>query len=114
MAATKTRNDLITRVLGVLGKLAAGQSPDAEDAELVDGLIDPALATLAADGIAYIADPSQIDDRYFLPLAVCVADIVSPDFGAPPSPDAVFAAKSTLRRLNAGQAGYTPLKSDYF
>lgn len=114
---TRTRRDLGDRVLGLLGVVPAGQAPAPEDVQLVDGLIDPALATLAEDRVIYIGDPDAIDDAYFIPVAVCVADAVKSDFGIVPEGEwslKVADAKAQLRRMTAGRPTYATLATTYF
>jgi hypothetical protein len=114
---TYTRRDLGVRALGLLGVTAAGQSPAAEDVQTIDGLIDPALAMLAADRVVYVGDADQIADELFLPVAICVADAAKTDFGITPEGDwpmKVADAKATLRRIASGRPTYATLTTQYF
>lgn len=85
---SKTRIELIYKILDNLGVMVPGQSPAAETVAKVDGIIDPALSMLAAMEIVYVADagtPSpptngDIDDAIFLPLADMLAQECSGGF----------------------------------
>lgn len=104
----KTRRQLIDQVLDNLGVLVPGQSPGDEAVSRVDGVIDPALATLGNQGIVYVADSGtpnppaggEIDDGLFLPLASCVAWAAAGGFNLADSPSLKalqIEAISTLR-----------------
>jgi len=79
--ASKTRRQLIDQVLDSLGILVPGQAPSDENVSRVDGLLDPALSSLAAQEIVYVADTGtpnpvtggEIDEAIFLALADMVA-----------------------------------------
>ena len=90
----RTRRELIDQVLDNLGVLVPGQAPGDEAVSRVDLIIDPALATLAAQGLPYVADAGtpnppaggQFDDSVFLPIADCVAEAVGGAFNMVDSP----------------------------
>ena len=90
----RTRRDLIDQVLDNLGVLVPGQAPGDEAVSRVDGVIDPTLATLAAQAIVYVADAGtpnppaggEIDDALFMPLASCIAWSVAGGFNLADSP----------------------------
>lgn len=111
----KTRDELIAQVLDELGVVATGQPIAPEDAGVVDGLLDAALATLAADRIVYVGDPGQIEDAIFLPLATAVAESCRRPFAVAQPTDADIAnARATLRRMNAGRPTYARQTAEYF
>jgi hypothetical protein len=110
----KTRTDLIRRSLEVLGVLAAGQSPSAEDVSAISDNLQPVVDELAADEIVYIADLESIDDALFLSLAVCVADAMSDDFGVTLPLGKAADAKAKLLRIGRNTAKYTPQVTSYF
>lgn len=112
---SKTKTELATRALGILGKLEAGQSPAAEDLTLIEEVIDPLVSQLGLEGVTYVGDPDLIDDAVFLPLARRVALEVAPDFGLPAVDEATIeAANRPLYRLSASSPTYTPQKAKYF
>jgi hypothetical protein len=133
---SKTRIQLIYKVLDNLGVMVPNQSPAAETVSKVDDILDPTLAMLAAMEIVYVADagtpspPSdgEIDDAIFLPLADMIAQECSGGFnlagdpalktlailaeeklrviGRPANTRALLTTPQELRRLPPG-AGYT-------
>jgi hypothetical protein len=110
--ANKSRTDLITRALEVLGVIAAGQAPAAEDVQVIETNLDALLAELAADEIATI-DPDDIDPSMFNSAAIFVADRMRADFGAPMDAAMVADAKATLRRIGRRRATYIPQVTSY-
>lgn len=111
---SKTRDQLIERALKSIGVLMPGESPAAEDSATVDGLIDPLIAQLAADGIAYISDDDAIELALFLPLARLLANAAGPDFGSPVNQEAKAMDEQILRRLTSGKPTFETMKTDYF
>lgn len=101
---SKTRAELVARALKFLGKLRAGQAPEAEDAQAVDDEIDPLLESLNIRKIIYVPDPDEIDDAVFQPLARRLAGECAVDFAvdltAPEmAPCIPINAESELRAL---------------
>lgn len=87
---SKTRLELITQSLVNLGIIAQGQSVSAEDVQKMDGIVDPALAELAALDIYYTQDAGgigpadgAIEDSAFLSLASYVANAACAAFNLP-------------------------------
>lgn len=111
---SKTRTDLVKRALEVIGVLAAGQNPEAEDVTVIDDNVEAILEELAADEIVYVPDIEDIDDAVFMALAVCVAGRMQDDFGAQLLPGRVEAAEAKLRRIGSNTAKYTPQVVSYF
>lgn len=93
----KTRQDLITRTLGLLNAIAAGQTPEAEDVQTIDDLIDGKLDELSIRDVAYFPDKDEFEDQFIDPLAIILANTAAPDFGQPRNPDSVFTAEATLQ-----------------
>jgi hypothetical protein len=91
---SKTRRELVDKVLDNLGILVPGQAPGDESVSKVDGIIDPGAAMLAALGIVYLPDmglanpptDGEIDDAVFLPLAAWMAWQAAPAFNLGDSP----------------------------
>lgn len=82
----KTRQDLIAATLKLLNAIAAGQAPEAEDAEEIDGLIDGKIAELNAADIYFSSDTENYEDQFVDPLATILADMAAPSFGQPRNP----------------------------
>ena len=111
---TKTRSQLIERAAKDLGIIEPGETLSAEDQDTFDGLVDPLIAQLSADGIVGIQDDEAIEFEYFLPLARLLANIAGPDFGSPINEAAKMEDEKTLRRMSAAKPSYEVLKVDYF
>lgn len=76
----RTKNDLAERALRVLGAVASGQDPGAEDMQLAVGMVPSVLSELELYGLAE-QDQAQFDEPQFLPLANCLAFALAPEFG---------------------------------
>lgn len=111
---TKSREELIARALRKLGVVGAGQSPSAEDTQIVDDEIEPVMADLATRGVYSWGDPDQIDDDAFVHLATILANSVANDFGKPEDDGKRIYAESRLRLLDVQIPSGQPLKVDYF
>lgn len=111
----KTKAELATRALGIMGILEAGQTPSAEDLATVSALIDPLASYLGLVNVIYVGDTEDIDDAVFLPLAARLALEAAPDFGLPASDDETkLDAEKPLRRLAASRPSGRPAEVDYF
>lgn len=85
----------------------------------MDAFIDPMLESLNMRDIVYVADPSEIPDEFFLPLAECLAFVASPEFGASLDParlrsDGRPKAEDDLKHMQAARPLYGVLKTEYF
>lgn len=111
----KTKTQLATRALSILGKVQAGQSPASEDLTLVEGLVDDLCDQLARDDVIYIGDTGSIEESVFLPLAARLALEAAPDFGLPAvDDDTKRNADRPLRRLASRRPSYKALKATYY
>lgn len=111
---TKTRSQLKERAAKDLGIIEPGETLSAEDDETFDGLVDPLIAQLSAEGVVYIQDDDAIEVEYFLPLARLLANMAGPDFGSPINEDAKAQDERTLRRISSAKPSYEVLKVEYF
>ena len=111
--ATKTRTDLIVRVLDKLQVTQTGQNPSPEDMAQVDGNLDTVLATLAGDEVVYVPNVDQIDEAFFEPLAVCVADKLALDFGTAIDSTALSSAQAVLLRMQRLRPMYVEQQTSY-
>lgn len=119
MSTTKTRRDLVLRTLDVLGISAVGQAPAAEDYAAVDAQVDAVLGTLAGLDVVYVADPDEIPNEFFNPLADVLAFAVCLDFGVGDAEKAAMQAKeaqarSDLRFMNRGRPTGQRMTAEYF
>jgi hypothetical protein len=86
--ASRTRLELIHKVIDNLGVLVPGQSPSAEDVGKVDNVLDAVMASLAAREILFVGDlgtatppaGGEIDETVFLGAADILADRCAPMF----------------------------------
>ena len=94
----RSRPELVLRALSVLGVVPAGQTPEDDDYDIVDALVEPLLERLNAEKITSITDAegniTQLDDpeaipgAQFLDVAVLLADAAKQDFGLAALPQA--------------------------
>lgn len=113
MSDTKTADNLIYEVAGILGKAVAGEALGSVEYDTIDGNIDPVLSEI--EDIVYIGDRNEIPSRYFQTIARLVAVHSAPKFSsAPVDLGTVMQHEQRLRQLAAGQPTYQTLKSEYF
>jgi hypothetical protein len=119
--STRTRRELVTEALMNLGILAAGQQPDAEDFEAVDGKFEPLIEWLEAAEILDLDNTiDAIPGAFFGPLAVLLADDAALEFGlpgVPPSqsnPQPRQFAIDKLRLATYARPTYEPQRTEYF
>lgn len=116
---SKTRADLIARVLSRLGKAEAGQPVSAEDTAAVDPYLDGIAGELSSNSIVYLATLDDIDDAFFDPLSAIVADRLADDFGlsveeAAKAKGRADDAERRLRRMGRGTILDRPVRVDYY
>jgi len=121
MLSNRTRRDLVTEALINLGVLAAGQQPDAEDFEAVDGKVEGLLARLEMQDILDLDNTvDEFPSEFFNPLAVLLADDAALMFGLPGVPASQSNPKprenaiDEIRRVTYARPTYQPLKTEYF
>lgn len=111
----KTRRDLIDKALEKLGVLQSGQSPSDEDVDRMDDFVDPVIATLAANGVAYVATSEEIPVEFYLPIASVLANAAKASFGLAGDPKLKMEAddaEDLLREINRPQGSRPTLKVD--
>jgi hypothetical protein len=111
----KTRQDLIVATLVLLNALAAGQTPEPEDVQTIDAVIDGKLDELSIREIAFFPDKDEFEDFYIDPLSIILANTTAPGFGQPRNPDSVAMAEATLQAFKPST--YVPgstMDTDYF
>jgi len=112
--ATFTRRELIDQTAFKLGALSVGQTLSAEDLAALDGMAGSLFDQLAEDGILMVADDDAIPASWCLYLAILLANLAGPDYGAAMSPDVKVVNEAILRRLVRGTETYEPQTPDYF
>ena len=114
MATTKTRDELVDRALQKLMVVGAGQSPDAEDQELVDSVVDSTIFDLQQRNIVVINDDNAIPVEVFEWVADILADGSAGFFGKPRNPQLVLYAEQRLNKITAASPSYLPAQNEYF
>ena len=107
---TYTRQMLINEAFSYLFP-STGQSPEDEDSDKIDLKVDALLEELSARGVVDIADVSDIEPQYFMPLAECLANQCAPSFALPKNPAVQEAAEDRLR-IMVNRGGETKLTID--
>ncbi len=111
---SKTREQIQLKVLSILIGGDVGPSPDANDANTIDGYIDSEVEELNVDGTIYIQDPDELDDGLFVTFCKLVANAAAEEFGG--KSDEVIAQRyrNRLRTLSRQAPGYGPQEVEYF
>lgn len=80
---SKTTQELVYEVLGMMGRNYVGEAPSNEDYQTVAAVIRPVVDALASDPecAVLIEDIDAIEERFFLSLASLVAVAVAPKIG---------------------------------
>jgi hypothetical protein len=115
---TKTRTDLIHRTLRNLGVLPQGQSPNAQESQSIDDLIDPTLAELKTRQVTLVdIDANYIEDEFFLPLGRIMAAAAAPEFGQSQD-QAIWALKERaemdIKKMTAARYSGIILEGTYY
>lgn len=113
MSDTKTADNLIYEVAGLLGKAVAGEALGAVEYDTINNNIDPVLSEI--EDIVYIGDRDEIPSRYFQTIARIVASHSAAKFSnSPVDLTTVMQHEQRLRQLAAGQPTYQVQKVEYF
>jgi len=111
---TKTRAELRNKAYDIIVGGDAGQTPSDEDADAIDGHIDPVIAKLAAKSAVYIQDDEAIDDELFIDLANRVANAAMSEFGSGQNEAKERFHTNELRVLTRQTPGYGSQQVSYF
>lgn len=111
---SKTREQLINRVLKEVGAIGEGETGSASDVAAVEDDLDPVLKQLAVREVYPVPEYDLIDDEAFVPLAVLIAASVGRVFGETPSSERILLAESQLRELWNPTVGQDPMEPNYF
>lgn len=112
--ATRTRAQLVARAADKLFLTGNGQPLEADDSAFIDLRVDELIEQLSADGVVDIPDLSEIDVRYFNPLAELLANVCATEFGQVYSPERKLQFEAELRRTSASRPTYEAQRVDYF
>ena len=111
---TKTREELVNEALKNLQAVVAGNEPEDEDYDEVDGKVDTLVAQLAVDEICDVSDLDEIPAEWFDALAELLANNCSTKFGQQFSGDKKNFFEAMLKRANASKPSYETLATEYF
>ena len=112
---TKTRADLIAATLLLLNAIASGQTPEPEDYDTIDSLVDGKVAELNAQDIYFSSDTENFDEEYIDALATILADMAAPAYGQPRNPASRADAIARIRAMRPSTyVDGTIVPVDYF
>lgn len=111
---SKTRAELRNKAYDIIVGGDAGQTPSAEDADAIDGFIDPVIARLGVLNAVYVQDAEAIEDELFLDLAELVANAAQSEFGGGEDPKKELYHVNRMRVLTRQTPGYGPQQVEYF
>ena len=95
---SKTRIELVYRALKNLGALPQGMTPNTEEYNAVNDLVDCVVEDLIARNIAFIEDVDAIEEKFFMPLGHVLAGACLPEFGL--VDDAALVAKAQKAEMD--------------
>lgn len=116
---TRTRADLVIKILEKLGVVPEGQAPEIEDTARVDRNLPSLIAALAAEEIVYVADLETIPEPWFLALAAIAAYRFRNEFGVTGEFEVTLKNGETeavgqLKVMTRGRPTYETLKTCSF
>jgi hypothetical protein len=114
MAVTFTTRQIIDQAASKVGILGAGQALAAVDLAKFQELVDCLFDQLEQDEIVSFADPDTIPGALAPYLATLLANMASPDYGAPTDLGVKEANEAVIRRLVRGTVTYELQTPDYF
>lgn len=110
--ATHTRRELVTQALYDLGVAYPGQAAASEDYSDVDKFLDGLIAQLRIRSIANVQDDEAIEEEFFRPLALLLANEAKAEFGG--GNFDVAGAEARLREMTRSGPTYETAEVDYF
>jgi hypothetical protein len=113
----KTRTELVHRALKNLGALPQGQTPDVEEYNSIDDLVDVMVEDLIARDVVHIQDVDAIEEKYFLHLGYVLAGLAVPEFGMQNDPALAaraVKAEQDLQKIFSQRPTYKPLEVQFF
>ena len=117
--ATRTKSDLIAKILEKLNVVPEGMAPEIEDSARVDRNLQSLIEELAAREIVYVPDIEAIPDAWFLSLAAIGAYELRNEFGVTGEFEATLAngnaaAIAKIEVMTRGRPTYEPLQTVSF
>lgn len=112
--ATITRQELVERALANLGVLSAGQTPSAEEYDIVDGQVEGVFGELSAKGVITITDYDAIPQELQSILSSLLANDAGPKFGVPSDEKMQIVLENQIRIIVRGRPTGEVLQTEYF
>lgn len=117
--ATRTQSEFVREVLGKLGKLAVGQTPSAENDQLIKARLADKLDEIQDEDLLTFDIADGIPGKQFIPLAYIVAVDLIDHFGVTDKAQAIFAGadrgwRMLRRQKQDGPYESRPVKPKYF
>lgn len=110
---TKTSDQLVYEVAGLLGIAVSGEALGAVEYETISNNIDPVLSEV--ERIVHVGDRESIPDLFFQTIARLVAVHSAAKLSnAPVDLDQVAQHEARLRYLATGVRVYTPVRTQFF
>lgn len=115
----KTRRELVTKALFLLGIGSAGQAATADDFSAVDDEVDPFLQQIYGRYNILVQDDEAIEDGWFLPLATMLAARLIEDFALGPDEALRLEQRAAIARADliaivSSGPTYQVLRTSYF
>lgn len=116
---TRTQSEFVREVMGKLGALGAGQTPSAEDDQLVKARLSDVIEQLEDDDLITFDIADGIPGKSFIPLAYLVAVHLIDHFGAQSQAQTIFTGaqwgeKQLRRQRQDGKYESSRATPDYF
>lgn len=117
--ATRTRADLVVKILEKLQVVPEGQTPEAEDTTRVDRNLPSLIAELAGREIVYVGDLNAVPEEWFLSLAQIAAYELRNEFGVTGEFEITLARGNAegiakIKVMTRGRPTYEPLRTVSF
>lgn len=113
--STRTRADLVNKIIEKLGIVPEGMTPEVEDYGRVDRNLPSVLDELAAREILYVPDITSIPGEWFLSLSQICAWELRNEFGVTGDFEVTLEkanadAITKIKVMTRGRPTYEPLK----
>jgi len=99
--ATKTQTELIQATLEELLVIGNGETPTAEESDVVERRIVPLLDDLSLRGVVHVPDPDEIEAAVFRHLVPLLAQDCAPSFGKRADYSVLAYAEDQLRTITS-------------
>jgi hypothetical protein len=114
MSTTRTRPEIIDRVLKELVVLGVGQTASAEDVAAVEELIDDTIEELVGQEVIRLDDNDNFPSVIVNPLVRYLAEVAAPGYARPSNQPLMQLAMHQLRVAARGGPTYETMRSEYF